>query len=95
MQRLLCAHCAQYEREAPTSLTAGVQGPLKGHGSSEVLDALSCYLSLIFKHSDTKWNTEKHSRSGGVFFFLGGGGGRRGLLPPPPPPLDPPLHAHF
>ena len=25
-----------------------------GRGTSRVLDALSCYLSLIFKHSDTK-----------------------------------------
>ena len=25
-----------------------------GTGSSEVLDALSCYLRLILKHSDTK-----------------------------------------
>ena len=36
-----------------------------------VLDALSCYLSLILKHSDKKWETRKHSRS---FFFWGGGG---------------------
>ena len=31
------------------------QGPYKaGFGSSRVLDALSCYLSLILKHSDYK-----------------------------------------
>ena len=39
----------------PNSLSAGVQGPLKGPGSSRVVfNALSCYLSLIFKHSDTR-----------------------------------------
>ena len=33
-----------------------VQGPLKGRGSSQVFFyAVSCYLSLIFKNSDTKW----------------------------------------
>ena len=38
-----------------TPVTAGVQGP----GSSIVLDALSCYLSLFFfKHSDTKRETK-------------------------------------
>ena len=36
------------------SLTAEVQGPLMGPGSSRVLDDLSSYLSLILKHSDTK-----------------------------------------
>ena len=33
----------------------------KGPGSSMVLDALSCNLSLIFKHSGTKWDTKRHS----------------------------------
>ena len=45
---------------------------------SKVLDALSCYMSLSFKHSDTKWDTHTHFR---------GGGGRA----PVAPPLDPPL----
>ena len=31
-------------------------GLTKGPRSSRVLEALLCYLSLIFKHSDTKWN---------------------------------------
>ena len=31
---------------------ARVKGPLKSPGSSRVLDALSCYQGLIFKHSD-------------------------------------------
>ena len=38
------------------SLTARVQGAVKGPGSSRVLDALSFYLSLIFKRFNTKWN---------------------------------------
>ena len=29
-----------------------------GGGGSMVLDALSCYLSFILKHSDTKWDTK-------------------------------------
>ena len=37
------------------------------------LDALSCYLSIIFKHSDKKKGIKKNSRS---IFFFGGGGGR-------------------
>ena len=41
--------CAHYEREARSPLyTAGVQGPLKGPGSSRVLDALSWYISFYF-----------------------------------------------
>ena len=48
----LCACISQLH--SLKSLTAGVQGPLKVPGSPRVLDALSCYLSLIFKHSDTK-----------------------------------------
>ena len=37
----------------PKSIRVGVQlGSLKGTGSSRVLDdPLSCYLSLVFKHS--------------------------------------------
>ena len=52
------------------SLSAGVQGPLKGPGSSiGFINALSCYLSLIFKHSDTKLDLKKT-----VDPILGGGG---------------------
>ena len=42
-----------HEREAWSPLTAGVQGPLKGPGSSL---GFWCYLSLIFTHSDIKWD---------------------------------------
>ena len=65
---------------SPKFLTAGVHGLLKGPGSSRVFEALSCYLSLILKHSYTKWDT-KQSRSNW------GGGGL-----PAAPPLDPPLN---
>ena len=61
---------------------AGVQGPLKGPGSSRVF---SCSLMLsepIFKHSDTKWD---------FFFFLGGGGGGGGNARQLCPLLTPPL----
>ena len=38
---------------------AGVQGPLKGPGSSQMLwCSLVLYEPLIVKHSDTKWDTE-------------------------------------
>ena len=43
---ILCVRSAHHEREE--SLSAGV--PLKGPGSSRVLDALWCNLGLIFKH---------------------------------------------
>ena len=74
---------------SPNSLTAGVQGPPKCPGNSwplGVFDALSCYmyLSLIFKHSDTKWDFKKNSRLN----FRGGG---THSVAPPPPPLNPPL----
>ena len=42
-------------------ILVGVQGPLKDPGSSQVFEALSCYLTHIFMHFDT--NGEKHSRS--------------------------------
>ena len=61
------------KREVP--YTTGV-GPFKGPGSSRVLDALSCYLSLIFKHPDTKWKTKKYDQNGG------GGGGETPAAPP-------------
>ena len=57
---------AHHEREARNLFnSAGVhmQFPLdmlEGSGSSKDLDALSCYLGLILKHSDTKLNEEKN-----------------------------------
>ena len=51
--------------------------PLYGQGGSiRILDAFSCYLSLILKHSDTKRN----NRNGqSILFFWGGGGGGGGI----------------
>ena len=43
--------------------TAGFQGPLKSPGSSKVSDSLSCYLSLISKHSDTKLDKENKTNA--------------------------------
>ena len=44
---------------SPFNIWPGSEGPLKGPRSSRVLDALSCYLSLILKHSDTKLGRKK------------------------------------
>ena len=47
----MCAHCKTWS-------------PLYGRGPGPTEGALLCYLSLIFKHSDTKWATKHtHSRS--------------------------------
>ena len=40
------------------SIMAWVKDPLNGPGSSKGLYALSSYLNLVFKHSDTKWATD-------------------------------------
>jgi len=48
---------AVYEIMCAKSLTAGVQGPLKGPGSSGVLDAIWCNLSLVLEHFCTKFVT--------------------------------------
>ena len=49
------AHTSQVQ--SPKSLTAGVQSPghLRAPEALRVINALSCYLSPIFKHSDKKW----------------------------------------
>ena len=62
-----------------TNAKRGPKGPLKGTGSSMVLIDLSCYMRHL-KHSDTKPNKKKHSRSK----FRGGAHLLR-------PALDPPL----
>ena len=41
--------------QSTKSLAAGVQGPLKGPGSSGVIDALWCNLSLILDHLQFVW----------------------------------------
>ena len=57
---------------------------LHGPGSSRVLDGLLCFLSLILKHSDTKWDTKKNSQAN-----FGGGGAH--VYCTPASRLDPPL----
>ena len=50
--------CAKHTLRARSakSLAAGVRGPLKGPGSSGVIDALWCNLSLILDHLQFVWN---------------------------------------
>ena len=71
-------------REVPYSRVLGA--PLRALDALayRVLDALSCYLSLILKHSDTKLDL-KNSR-------LKLRGARACCAPPP---LDPPLNTMF
>ena len=66
--KIMCGH-AHHEREARRPLRPGSRAPLG------FFDALSCYLSLIFKHSDAK-RVKKHT----VDPILGEWGAR--LLPP-------------
>ena len=65
--KIMCADARTSRARSPKSLTAGVQTAL---AALKVFDALSYYLSLIFKHSDTKWDLKNI-----VDFFFGGGGG--------------------
>ena len=46
-QKIMCVHY-EYEVHIPYGW------------ETRVLDALSCYLSLILEHSDTKWAKKKH-----------------------------------
>ena len=48
------AHIPSVKRKVPYD-----RGPA-GPGSSGVLDAVSCYLSLSLKHSDTKLDIKKN-----------------------------------
>ena len=59
-RKRLCGH-THHELEARVPYGRGK----RALEALRVYDALSCYLSLIFKHSDTKWDTIKHSRSNG------------------------------
>ena len=56
---------------------------LRALGSIGGFHALSCYLSLIFMQSESKWDQNKTYCSRSI--FRGGGGA------PAAPPLDPPL----
>ena len=54
--KFVCTKCTSRARNEK-SLT--VQGPLKDPGSARDIDALSCYLSLISKHSDAEVDFKK------------------------------------
>ena len=60
--RLLC-------KQSPLRLESRAAGPLAGPGSFTVSDALSCHLSLIFKHSDTNLEEKKNTLS--IKFYWG------------------------
>ena len=82
VQKIMGAHIhiTSVKPEVPMGRGLGpALGPWKLSG---VFDALSCYLSLISKYSDTKWDKKPHSRSN----FSGA----RHLCAPPP--LNPPLY---
>ena len=71
---------------AQSPLRPGCRPHLRALEALRFFFMLSCYLSLIFKHSYTKWdkkNTHSQSR------FMGGGGGGRHA--PVASPLNPPL----
>ena len=57
-QKIMCGH-AHYEREARSPLQPGSRARLWAPEALGVIDALSCYLSLILKHADTKWDKTK------------------------------------
>ena len=52
----LCAHTHITSRKHEVPYGRGPGLTLWPGSSRGVFDALSCYLSLIFKHSDTKWD---------------------------------------
>ena len=74
-KRYFWARSAHHEREV---LSAGVQGP-KGPGSTQVLGALWCNLSLIFEHYYSKTDHVFINNVCNVELSLsrGGGGGRK------------------
>ena len=56
-----CTHITSAKPNVPYG-----RGPGPSHGGAHLflfLCTLSCFLSLIFKHSDTKWDKTKQSRS--------------------------------
>ena len=80
-RKRLCAHACTSQARFPKFLIR----PGSMHGKLSFFfffsfNALSCYLSLIFKHSHTKWDKKTH-----IVDQILGGRNRR-------PPLNPPLH---
>ena len=74
-QKIMSGH-AHHEREARSSLRPGSRARLRALEPLGGFDALLCYMSQIFKHSDTKWDLKNT-----VSNFRGAR-----LLPPAPPP---------
>ena len=74
-QNIMYTH-AHHEREARSPLRLGSRTRVRALEALGVFDALSCYLSLIFKHSDTKWDKKST-----VDQILGGWGGRSPVVP--------------
>ena len=73
-----CAH-VHHEREARSPfIRPGSRAHVRAMEALRVFNTILCYLSLIFEHSDTKWDFYKQN--------IWGGGAR--LLRPP---LNPPL----
>ena len=70
-----------YERETRGPLRPGSRAHLRALEALWVFYALSCYLSLSLKHSDTKWDINNI-----VDQSLG-----EGCTPVAPPPLNSPL----
>ena len=54
MKKNIFARRARITSATREVLSAGVQGPLKGPGSTQVLGALWCNLSLIYEHYYSK-----------------------------------------
>ena len=58
VKKSIFARAARITSAKREGLSAGVQGPLKGPGSTRVLGALWCNLSLIFEHYYSKTLTK-------------------------------------
>ena len=56
-QNYVSAHTSQ--ARSPL-IRSGSRGRLRALETLRFLNAFSCYLSLVLKHSDTKWDTIKH-----------------------------------
>ena len=70
-QEIMSAN-AHYERKTRSAFRQGSRARLRALEAPWLFYALSCYLSLISKHSDTKFDKKTQSIK---FKFRGGGGG--------------------
>ena len=71
-----------------THFRHGSRAHLRALEALGLFNALLCYLSVLFKHSDKKYWLKKHIVDP---ILVGEAVGRACCTPPPPPPLDPPL----